>query len=495
MRKISILAMCILLLPYLYNCKSHDLDEDIILNLTGLEASQIFSDSAIIVWETSKPCTTQLEFAVSADFSDSQKLPAEVSQTYSFNHSIHLQALSADTIYYARALASTENGDESITSGPLIFRTESTSSSDLSEPVVGLISFPSLLQTTATIHWYTDCNATGTLIYATESGFNVEDGTAIVESEMALSSQHQVMLYNLTPNTDYYFVIESEDFYGTKSTSDEFTFTTAAYPPDGCGNGISNCFEANIQRYVFAAAFNHPDGALPNVTVFPDTSGDWAVSAVEYTPQVVGGKLESTTEDQAYMINYSGGGEHCHYLTESPNRFVAAEVQFQSADNSMSQLLNLDLQANNCTYILSLSAGSDGFIPSLYKRVGGNSARVASGYGDDPLPDVPLAIILSTIMEESGLRISYSILPADCYNEEGVQPIASATWVDTQEDDVVLNVATGVPDKNESDYLSHHEPAEGPSYGYANIMKFAGETANVYFDNMISGYLKGNEMH
>ncbi len=77
----------------------------------------------------------------------------------------------------------------------------------------------------ATITWTTDENSTSLVKYGTQNG----SYTSSI-SDPSYNTSHSITLFNLTPGTRYYYVVNSTDISGNSNQSTEDLFTT---PPSG----------------------------------------------------------------------------------------------------------------------------------------------------------------------------------------------------------------------------------------------------------------------
>ena len=86
-------------------------------------------------------------------------------------------------------------------------------------PIISNIRILEITTSSATISWTTDKRADSIVNYGLDRNYGiVRDPT--------LTTEHQIVLDNLLPNTDYYFQVVSVDEMGNQAASKGFTFTT-----------------------------------------------------------------------------------------------------------------------------------------------------------------------------------------------------------------------------------------------------------------------------
>jgi hypothetical protein len=78
------------------------------------------------------------------------------------------------------------------------------------------------------ISWTTDVPATSKVFYSTTTPVDVNSSATPVVTDSSSVTTHSVTIPGLTPNTKYYFVIQSTDSSGNTGTSSESSFTTQA---------------------------------------------------------------------------------------------------------------------------------------------------------------------------------------------------------------------------------------------------------------------------
>ncbi|RLG66370.1 hypothetical protein DRN89_01030, partial [archaeon] len=92
---------------------------------------------------------------------------------------------------------------------------------DTTLPIISNITITSITQNSATITWQTDELATSLVKYGTTSG-----SYPYSQKNTSYTTTHSITLTNLTPNTTYYFVVNSTDKANNSAQSTEHSFKT-----------------------------------------------------------------------------------------------------------------------------------------------------------------------------------------------------------------------------------------------------------------------------
>jgi hypothetical protein len=157
-----------------------------------------------IAWSTSHDPTT----------SDNATQLGATTTTGTFSSPI--TGLAVSTTYYARAYVTN-------TSGTAYGSEVSFTTVDATPPVISAIA-STTNQTSATITWTTDENASSTVNYGTTAAYGA------ASTSDSLATAHSVVLTGLATSTTYHFQVASADASGNVATSSDLTFRTALNP-------------------------------------------------------------------------------------------------------------------------------------------------------------------------------------------------------------------------------------------------------------------------
>jgi len=102
----------------------------------------------------------------------------------------------------------------------------STSTPDVTAPVMSSLSATSTASTTMTVSWTTNEPSTSAVFYATSSPLSLSTTTTQSVATSSLVTTHSVSLTGLTASTTYFLEAQSRDASGNTSTSAQFSLTT-----------------------------------------------------------------------------------------------------------------------------------------------------------------------------------------------------------------------------------------------------------------------------
>lgn len=196
--------------------------------------SQIVSSpaqtSAGITWKTDEPATGKVFFGTTSPLNVSAALSVTESNWFfnnlNTNHAVNLAGLSASTTYHF-VIESKDKKGNTATSSQQSFTTGVPA--DSQAPTITAISSSNVSTSTARIQWNTNEVAKSKVYYGTTTPLNTASAANVVD--LSLVTAHTMNLTGLTPNTTYYFRVESADAAGNTTTGSETSFITNALPP------------------------------------------------------------------------------------------------------------------------------------------------------------------------------------------------------------------------------------------------------------------------
>jgi hypothetical protein len=172
----------------------------------------ITKSGATVTWSTDVPANTQLAYGTTQALGTLTPLQSDLTNS----HGVVLTGLNAGTTYYFVAQSTGANG--AIGYFSILSFTTSGTPSGAPAPVISNVAYSSITSSTALITWTTDQASTSQVNY----------GNASMASTATLVTSHSIALTGLTPNTPYSFTVSSANASGVTSTSNSYSFTTAA---------------------------------------------------------------------------------------------------------------------------------------------------------------------------------------------------------------------------------------------------------------------------
>jgi len=188
--------------------------------------SVITDTKAVATFNTDQPAKCVIEYGTQTG-TYSEVPFAETD--YNQNHSIHLTGLISETKYYYQITCEDEL-ETVISSTEHSFTTsEADTIGDTTAPGISSVGSGSITGESVTISWKTDENANSLLEYGITTDYMDMAGNSLINFDKTkYTTDHSVIVNNLTPGTKYYYKVLSTDFSGNIAESGEETFTTKA---------------------------------------------------------------------------------------------------------------------------------------------------------------------------------------------------------------------------------------------------------------------------
>lgn len=206
--------------------------------ISSLAVTGTTTSGATISWATNETATTKVYYSTSSPVTALS--PTTESTLLVTSHSMSLTGLTAATTYYYM-VESKDAAMNKVTSSQSSFTT-ATPAADTSAPTISSISVTSITVSGATVNWTTNEPAKSKVYFATSTPVGLSTATSVAMT--ALVTSHSVALTGLSQLTNYYFLIETEDAAGNKTTSGENVLTTAT--PDIATPAVSAVNVSNL---------------------------------------------------------------------------------------------------------------------------------------------------------------------------------------------------------------------------------------------------------
>lgn len=216
----------------------------IIRDLSNLDANQYF---LFVSW---KSVSTPLpQFGSYQVWHSTDGATYELLQSIndrSINYFLH-QGLADDSLHYYKVATTDVDGNRSYFSTTVSDTVNGQGGTDSTTPTISTVNTSQLTTQSATITWETDELSDSMVGFSSTPGnFDTEVGVATMVDNAAGVGAHSVVLTGLTPNTTYYFRVQSTDPSDNTATSDNggdgYSFMTTAGP------SISNVTFSSIEN-------------------------------------------------------------------------------------------------------------------------------------------------------------------------------------------------------------------------------------------------------
>ncbi len=193
--------------------------------ISGVALSGTTQNSAVIAWTTNEAADSQVEFGISQAYGSQTTLDSNKTTS----HVVTLYGLTAGTVYNYR-VKSTDAAGNPATSDNMIFSTITAAGGiamTTAAPRITDISVSTTTESSATIIWKTDQQATSRVDYARSDSRSTQIG----DENTTLTYDHKVVLVGLEPETQYRYQAISKNSDKREVASGYFEFATRKPKP------------------------------------------------------------------------------------------------------------------------------------------------------------------------------------------------------------------------------------------------------------------------
>lgn len=174
---------------------------------------------ATIDWQTERLAFSFIEYGAVKDKVGKEKGGDTVGQLdQTMKHSVTLKGLDPETTYYYQAVWVDPDGNQG--------RSTIAAFQTAPRPKISDVVVSNITLTSATLSWTTTTVATSQVNF----GPTVNYGGSVTDQSAAQTTQHTVLLQNLSDSTTYHVQIMGTDIDGQKLVSDDYSFATLTRP-------------------------------------------------------------------------------------------------------------------------------------------------------------------------------------------------------------------------------------------------------------------------
>lgn len=213
--------------------------DTILPQIWNIRAEEVTNNSAKILWNTDKQCTSLVIYGPS---SNNYTSTSTFDPTFKQNHSIKITFdPTISNQWFYRVISKDRLGNETI-SGENSFTVPL---------IITNLQVSNITDSSASVTWKTTRPATSMVEYGTNPNLNLQEPQFV--DPLKLLSSHSIDLLNLQSNTIYYYRVKSKDLFGNTAVSPLQTFLTlpSTQPPV-----ISNIVVYNITDFSAAVSWN-----------------------------------------------------------------------------------------------------------------------------------------------------------------------------------------------------------------------------------------------
>lgn len=240
--------------------------------ISNVKLEDVTNNSVTITWETDEDADSAINYGTSPDLGIIRDPAADKKE-----HSIRLENLDPGKTYYFRIISTDPNKNQGIsadykvqttgtpasesgsgsgqasTSNPPTVEEITEQINEIKDPKklqeiineivkaiqgitedLTIVGPPTVIPETlsATVKWTTDRPATSEVLFSRTNGFDGFNYSFAQSNPSEITTEHEVRLMGLEAFTEYSFKVVSEDEYGLKGESNNFTFKTKASLPE-----------------------------------------------------------------------------------------------------------------------------------------------------------------------------------------------------------------------------------------------------------------------
>ncbi|TSC81917.1 MAG: hypothetical protein G01um101420_700 [Parcubacteria group bacterium Gr01-1014_20] len=283
--------------------------------ISSLAATSITISGATISWTTNEAATTKVYYSTSSPVTTSST--ATESSLLVTGHSMSLTGLIASTTYYYM-VESKDAVMNKVTSNQGSFTT-ATPAADTLPATISSIGVTNITVSGATVNWTTNEPAKSKVYFATSTPVGLTTATSVAMT--AFVTSHSVALTGLNQFTNYYFLIETEDAAGNKTTSGENVLTTAT--PDITAPIVSAVNVSSLSST--SASIGWTTNELATSKVYYGTTSPLNLGVAAF--------VSSSGTFMTHLVNLTGlvASTTYHYIVESKDVAMNAGTSVEAS--------------------------------------------------------------------------------------------------------------------------------------------------------------------
>jgi len=311
-------------------------------DIAGMTAANVTATSFRVVWTTSTPADSRVEYGQNESCSDgTASFPDLVT-----DHGVSIEDLSPGATYYFRARSVDECGCEVVSDVSSV-----TATAEAVQVIA--VSVLEVTATTAAIRWWTNVPATSQVTYGVTPSYGL-----FTPFEAAFVTNHLMVLDGLSPGTHYHFRTISVDAGGHDAFSADLMFTTE---PADTPQSL-NIYNVSVH------VVDGPAATVRWITNMPSTS------LVEYGPDTDYGSSVADNEEVT---------QHSVILDELEPQML---YHFRVASSA-----GVTIQAVSADMVFSTQGVADLYPPVVPEGLVATSTESAVSLSWEPTPDGDLA--------------------------------------------------------------------------------------------------------